>query len=1048
MIVTNVSLAHKTSIFVLLFIVVISGFVAYINLPRESFPDIKQPVIYVAAPYIGVAPMDMETLVVKPIEDRLQEITKIKKLTSKASEGYASIVAEFEPDIEVDEALRKVREKVDQARQDLPDDLDDPLVEEINFENIPIMIVSILGEQSLVRLKKIAEDLQDKIEDIPGVLSVNLSGGLEREVKVNVIAARLLYYNLGVEDIIEAIKSENLTIPGGSTQSSSLKWTIRVPGEYQSMDELKNTVVDARGGTPIYLHDLAEVEFGFKEQDSFSRLSGKSSVTLSIQKRTGENIIKITDDVKTILTEESRQFPRDTEYNIVSDFSKNIRSMVNELENNIIAGLLLVILVLYFFMGGRNGLLVAIAIPLSMLISFIVISLLGFSLNMIVLFSLILSLGMLVDNSVVIVENIYRQHQEGKDLLTAAREATSEVGSAVVVSTLTTLMAFLPLLFWQGIIGEFMKYLPITLIITLSSSLLVGLVINPVIASSFLRINRNAGRLPGDRFLKWISGRYEAILRWAFLSRRRRIAVLSLTALAFVVMVVLYGRFNHGIEFFPSFDPSELVVEVEAPLGTRLEVSDRLVREIEEKVQGLTDVKDYVADVGSTAGFFSFGGSADTHKSQVTVALVDKRDRAQNSLLTQNQLKSLVTGIPGARIEVVQQEMGPPTGKAVEIQIRGDDFSVLAKAADQIQQFLRDVPGISNIDSDYEEGRPELRIKIDREKAALLGLNTAQVAGTIRTAINGTAASEYRVGTDEYDITVRYKIDYRKGYTDLLNLTIFNEGTHYPLANFADVELATGLSSVSHVGGERVVTITADAFGKSAAEVLAESKKRLADYEPPPGYNITYAGQDEEQRESQMFLMRALMLAMLLIFLLLVTQFNSVTLPLVILITVFLSFFGVLFGLLITLKPFGIIMTGIGIISLAGIVVNNAIVLIDYIQKLRARGIEKTEAIIQGGKTRLRPVLMTAITTILGLIPLTTGITVDFKGALGGNFSHFIEVGAESSQWWSGMGVVVIFGLLFATVLTLVVVPVLYHMLCDLLSDIAIRMKSPKASKS
>jgi CzcA family heavy metal efflux pump len=1042
MIVTNVSLAHKTSIFVLLFIVVISGFVSYISLPLESFPDITQPVVFVAAPYIGVAPVDMETLVVKPIEDRLQEITKIKKLTSRASEGYASIVAEFEPDIEVDEALRKVREKVDQAKQDLPDDLDDPVVEEINFENIPIMIISIYGEQSLVRLKKVAEDLQDKIEDIPGVLSVDLSGGLEREVKVNVIPSRLIYYNLGVDDVIEAIESENLTIPGGSTESSSLKWTIRVPGEYQSLDELKNTVVDARGGAPIYLQDLAEVEFGFKEQTSYSRLSGKSSVTLAIQKRTGENIIRITDAVKAILNEESPLFPQGTEYSIVSDFSKEIRTMVNELENNIIAGLLLVILVLYFFMGGRNGLLVAVAIPISMLISFVVISLLGYTLNMIVLFSLILSLGMLVDNAVVIVENIYRQHQEGKDLLTAARDATSEVGSAVIVSTLTTLMAFLPLLFWQGIIGEFMKFLPITLIITLSSSLLVGLIINPVIASSFLRIDKKAGKLPGDRLLKWLSGRYESTLRWAFHSRQRRIAVLSLTAFAFVLMFVLYGRFNHGIEFFPSFDPSELVVEVEAPLGTRLEVSDAVVKEIEERVRNLPDLDEYVADVGSTSGFFSFGGSADTHKSQVTVALVDKRDREQSSLLTQQQLNSLVSGIPGPRIEVVQQEMGPPTGKAVEIQVRGEDFSVLAKASEEIQRRLRNVPGISNIDSDYEQGRPELRIVIDREKAALLGLNTAQVAGTIRTAINGTEASEYRVGTDEYDITVRYKVDYRKSYTDLLNLTIFYEGRHYPLANFATVELATGLSSVSHVGGERVVTITADAFGKSEAEVLADTKRRLADYEPPSGYNITYAGQDEEQRESQMFLMRAFMIALLLIFLLLVTQFNSVTLPFVILITVLLSFFGVFLGLLITFKPFGIIMTGIGIISLAGVVVNNAIVLIDYIQKLRARGMDKTEAIVQGGKTRLRPVLMTAITTILGLIPLTTGITIDFKGALSGNFSHFIEIGAESSQWWSGMGVVVIFGLLFATLLTLVVVPVLYHILSDLLSDVAARIKS------
>jgi len=433
---TDWSLLHKVSVFVLLAIVVIAGFVSYVNLPVESFPQIKQPFVIVAVPYVGVSPSDMETLVAQPIEQKLKEIAKIKQLTSSSVEGYTSITAEFEPDIDVDEAVRKVREKVDQAKQDLPTDLEEPIVQEINFENIPIMLVSIVGNQSLVKLKKIAEDFQDKFEQIPGVLDVTISGGLEREVQVNLDPARLEYYNLGVNDVIKAIAQENLTIPGGSVKSGNLSWTVRIPGEFNNVEDMKDIVVEIKNDAAIYLRDLADVEFGFKEQTTYSRLDGRPSVTLSIQKRSGENIILIADRVKEILAEEEENLPGQTSFLILADLSKDIRSMVNDLENNIIAGLILVWGILWFFLGGRNGLLVGIAIPLSMLISFIVLNMLGYTLNMIVLFSLILALGMLVDNAVVIVENIYRHHDEGKNLLKAASEATQEVGMPVIASTL------------------------------------------------------------------------------------------------------------------------------------------------------------------------------------------------------------------------------------------------------------------------------------------------------------------------------------------------------------------------------------------------------------------------------------------------------------------------------------------------------------------------------------------------------------------------------------------------------------------------------------
>lgn len=1043
--ITNISLSYKTSVFVLLVLVVIIGLASYINLPVESFPDIKQPVVFVSAPYPGVAPTDMETLVAQPIEDRLKEISKIKKLTSSSSEGYTSVVAEFEPDIDIDEAVRKVREKVDLAKPDLPGDLEEPLIQEINFENIPILIVSITGEQSLVRLKQIAEDLQDEFKNVPGVLDVKLTGGLEREVKINVNPARLQYYNVGVDDVIEAIQKENLTIPGGSMESSALKWTVRVPGEFENVDEMQNIVVKTKNGSPIYLRDVADVFFGFKDEETYSRLNGNPSVTLSIQKRSGENIIRIIDDIKKILAEESQNFPANTRYVVVTDFSEDIRSMVTDLENNIISGLLLVVLVLYFFMGARNGLLVGIAIPLSMLISFVVISFMGYTLNMIILFSLILALGMLVDNAIVIVENIYRHHQEGKSLLKAAADGTHEVGVAVIVSTVTTLMAFLPMIFWEGIMGEFMKYLPITLIITLSSSLFVALVFNPVISSSFLRLDEKMSRLPGDRLLRWLTVRYEATLKWTL---RHRGLSLGGMFVGFILMFMVYGVANHGVEFFPVTEPNQIFVEVEAPLGTRLERSDEIVREIERRIQDTPDLKNYVAEVGNSSDMFDFGlGGGVSHKSKVTIELKKLHLREQNSYITLDQVTEEMTGIPGARIDIVRPEEGPPTGKAVEIQIKGNDFSVLSGISEDIMKTIEDVPGLAKLRDNYEKGKPELRIRIDREKAALFELNTASIANTIRTAINGTEASEYRVGTDEYKITVRFSKDYRQSYTDLLNLTVFHEGVHYPLANFATIEFTSGLSNVNHVDGDRVVTITADAIGRTSAEVLAESKQRLENFKTPPGYSLTFAGQDEEQQKSADFLMRAFGIAILLIFFILVTEFNSITLPFVILISVLLSFFGVFFGLLVTFKPFGIIMTGIGIISLAGVVVNNAIVLIDYVQKLRERGLSKRDALIEGGKTRLRPVLLTAITTILGLIPLTVGINIDFIGLFKGDITKFIQFGAESSQWWSGMGVVVIFGLLFATALTLIAVPIMYDMLSDLVPDLSKKFAARKERK-
>ncbi|HQV31466.1 MAG TPA: efflux RND transporter permease subunit, partial [Calditrichia bacterium] len=541
-----------------------------------------------------------------------------------------------------------------------------------------------------------------------------------------------------------------------------------------------------------------------------------------------------------------------------------------------------------------------------------------------------------------------------------------------------------------------------------------------------------------------LMGRYEKTLEYAL---KHRALVLGGTLLAWVLMLFIYIGAGTGLEFFPDIEPKQILVEVEAPLGTRVETSDVIVKEIEKRITDTPDMKNYVANVGSSGDAFDFGiGGSPAHKSQVAIDMVDRHLRSQSSFVTLDEVAREMKGIPGASVDVIKREEGPPTGQAVEVQIKGQEFTVLTALSRQIQDKIRDVKGLAKLKDNYDKGKPELRIRIDREKAALLGLSTRDIANTVRTAVNGIEASEYRVGTDEYDITVRFAENARRGYSDLQNITIFHEGTHYPLANFATIELSTGLSNVNHVDSDRVVTVTADAIGRSAAEVLQEVKDLLSDFRTPPGYSINFAGQDEEQAKAMAFLGKAFLIALLLIFFLLVIEFNSAKLPFVIMVSVFLSLFGVFFGLTITGKPFGIIMTGIGVISLAGIVVNNAIVLIDYIQKLRMWGMEKREAIIQGGKTRLRPVVLTAVTTVLGLVPLTIGLNIDFIGligaffklftgdleffrAFGPNFGTYFQLGAESSLWWSGMGVVVIFGLFFATALTLVVVPVLYDFL-------------------
>ena len=1013
--VSDLAISNRISIFVMTGAVIFLGFMSYLSLPRESQPSIAVPFVFVATPYLGVSPEDIENLVTRPIEKHLEELPNVKEISSTSSEGISTVVIEFETDVDINNALQNVREKVDIARTEISDDAEESTIREINFDDVPILVINVAGTHSLVTLKDIAEELEKRIEQIPGVLDVTVAGGLEREVQVNVDPDRLVYYGLELGDLIDTIREENLNMPGGSIQTGTLSYAVRVPGEFKTLKEIGGLVIRTRNSQPIAIEDVAEVRFGFKEEMTYARLNGLPCVSLNVQKRSGENLIQIADAVKKLLETERERLPKTINLAVLADQSKNIRSIISDLENNIISGLILVVLVLFMFMGVRNALFVAIAIPLSMLISFIVIQMLGYTLNMVVLFSLILALGMLVDNAIVIVENIYRHREEGAPLTQAAREGVGEVAVPVCTSTLTTLCAFAPMLFWPGIIGEFLSYLPATIIITLSASLFVGIIINPTICSVLLTVKKNQVEK------NWITAmrqQYRCFLIWALEHRK---SVMVGTCGGLVGMIILYGVLGKGLEFFPDTEPNQAYIDVNTAIGTKLDISNGIVRQAETFIQGLPDMSQYVASVGASSDPQDFGasGGGTPHKSRVIVDFLDRQDRVQSSVETVEMLRSRMVNLTGADVEIVTPQPGPPTSAPVKIEIVGENFDVLSRLAKQTLALIENIPGLVDLKDDYDSGKPELKVEIDREQAAMLELNTAEIARAVRTAINGTKASQYRIGEEEYDIVVRFAETERSTFADLERVHIIHKDQLISLTTLARTRVAGGVGSIKRKDQERVLTIEGDVEGRLANDVLLDVQALLEGLNLPEGYSLRYVGENVEQEEATAFLSKAFFIAVLLITLVLVTQFNSITVPFIIMVSVVLSLIGVLFGLIVTSTPFGIIMTGIGVISLAGVVVNNAIVLIDYIRKLRNRGLSRRDAIIQGGVTRLRPVLLTAMTTILGLIPLTTGFSFNFM-------TMTLEVGGESSQWWGPMGVAVIFGLTFATVLTLIVLPVMY----------------------
>ncbi len=1081
---------------------------AYSTMPKELFPEVVMPQIYVRTVYPGNSPVDIENLITRQIEKQIKPLKGINELKSTSVQDNSIIIVEFNTDVPVDEALLDVKDAVDKAKSDLPSDLDiDPIVMEINMSEMPVLNINLSGDYSVDDLKDYAEMLQDKMEVIPEVSSVDLRGALEREININVDVHKMEQVEVSFNDIENAIGYENMSISGGDILMDETRRTIRVSGEYTNMDQIANTIVKAEFGNIIYLRDIASVEDGYKERESYARLGGDPVVSLDVVKKSGENLLNATDQVFAILADaQKHRFPSDLKVTITNDQSDQVRGQLLNLENSIYSGVILVVLVLLFFLGLRNALFVGIAIPLSMLLSFTILGAMGVTINMMVLFALILALGMLVDNGIVTIENIYRLYSNGMSKRDAARYGVGEIAVPIISSTATTLAAFAPLLFWDSIMGEFMKFLPITLIAVLGSSLFVGLVINPVFAALFMKKedskagvnwksllitvgievllsvafyvsgNFSLGTIFAmlailtvinafvlrpvsfwfqNTLLVWVENAYLNTLRWS-LSTWKPFALFAFTVILMFASFMITGMIGPQVEFFPANDPKYINIFVEAASGTDIEKTNQTVLDIEAEVEQIIDpyrpaVNSVVTNIGDGSSDPMDGPPAGETPNRAKITISFKEWEKREGISSSDVMKALsenLTKRPGIIMNVQKNREGPPAGKPINIEVSGEEFEDLIALAEKIKADVaaQNIPGVEGLKLDLETGKPELMVNVDRARARMFGLSTAQIGGTLRTALFGKEISKFKEGEDEYPIMLKLKDDYRYDVSSLLNQKItFRDMTtgkikQIPISSVADVSFSSSYGSVKRRDQDRTITIWSNVIeGYNATEINAQIKEEFENYPMPEGYSVRFTGESAEQEKAAAFLGKAFMIAIALIVLILVSQFNSAIKPLIIVGSVAFSTIGVFLGIIAFGDTISVIMTGIGIVSLAGIVVNNAIVLIDYIDLTRARKREELgmregsvlplneaiECIVEGGKTRLRPVLLTAITTVLGLLPLATGMNINFY-TLFSELNPHIYFGGDNVAFWGPMAWTVIYGLSFATFLTLIVVPVMY----------------------
>ncbi|MBK8778669.1 MAG: efflux RND transporter permease subunit [Saprospiraceae bacterium] len=1107
---------NKTSIYILTIIITIAGIFSYIRLPKEQFPEVAFPQILVNTIYPGTSPADMENLVAKPIEKQLKGISGIKKVRSSSLQDFCLVVAEFGTDVDVAEAKLKVKDAVDRARADLPSDLpQDPSVIDIDVSSIPIMNIHVSGDYDLDRLKNYADDIKDRVESLKEITRADLVGALTREIQINVDMYKMTAAKITMRDIESAVAMENMTISGGQIDMGNVKRAISVVGEYRDARKLGDIVIRGGTGAITYLKDIAEVSDTFKEQESYARLNKKNVLTLNIIKRSGENLIATSDKIKAICEDmKANAFPADLNVNITGDLSIKTRSGLKELINTIIIGFILVTFILMFFMGTTNALFVALSVPLSMFVAFLIMPTYGFTLNVIVLFGFLLALGIVVDDAIVVIENTHRIFDNGKvPIKKAAKLAAGEVFLPVLSGTLTSLAPFIPLAFWPGLIGNFMFGLPITLITTLLASLFVAYIINPVFAVDFMKPHDpdhkekifNKGfiitlvvfgvimllsHLGHNMFLRnltfcvflfyllnkfvlggiirafqnnvWprVQNGYASMLR-TVLKGYRPIALLLFTIFLLIASIVITAKFIPGVRLFPETDPNFVYTYIALPVGTSQAYTNKITSMVEDRIIGVVGennpiVESVISNVAIGAGDPSnFEQQTSPHLGKVTVAFVEFEKRhGQSSADYLSKIREVVQDIPGAEIIVEKENNGPPAGKPISIEISGDDFDELTSTAKLLKQYLDElqIGGVEELKSDISITNPQLKITVDRQRANREGISTAQIGSDLRNAVFGKEISKLRDGEDQHPIMLRFQEDQRNNINLLLNQSIIyrdmNMGgqmRQVPMASLTKMEYGNTVGSIKRKNLKRIVTISSNVLnGFNPNEVLANVQAATAKFQGAPGVTIGFAGEQEDQAEAMGFLGRSLLISLGLIFLILVTQFNSFSKPMVILIEIVFSIIGVLLGFTMIRMEFSIIMTGIGVVALAGVVVRNGILLVEFADMMMKQGYNIREATIEAGRTRMTPVILTAMATVFGLIPLAIGFNIDFV-SLFTEWKPNIFLGGDNVAFWGPLSWTMIFGLGFATLLTLILVPALMVIVSQTKSRFGLKSYEQKA---
>ena len=1099
---TSWSINNKTSIYIITLLLTVAGLFAYVKLGKEKFPDIVIPRIIVATVYPGTSPTDIENLVTRQIEKEIKGVNGVKKINSTSNQDYCIVDVEFNSGIDVQVAKQLIKDAVDKARTELPNDLPtEPTVKEVNISEQPIMYVNLSGNLPASQLKKLADDFQDKIEALPEITRVDIVGALEQQVNVDVDLYKLQASQLSFTDIENAIARENITVSGGSIDVGSQKRAVRVAGQYVNAADIANIQLKNLRGAPVRLGDIATVQDAFKDRESYASLDGKPTVTLNVVKRQGENLLDASDKIHKLVKDAEASLPKGTKITITGDSSNETRNTLNDLINTIIIGFLLVTLILMFFMGTTNALFVGLSVPLSMFLAFVMLPVLGFSLNMIVLFAFLLALGIVVDDAIVVIENTHRLLHEHPNLSTAkaAKYAAGEVFIPVLAGTLTTVAPFVPLMFWPGIVGSFMYFLPVTLILTLGASLIVAFIMNPVFAVSFMareehldrvetpKLTRNfllgmgglllvaiGGYATGSKFLGnlmvtlivlcfldkyvfvyMIAGFQRSVLPrfqngYARLVELavggtvwRQLAIMGGLVVLFVGSIVAVGARKPKVDFFPKGDPKFIYTYLRMPVGTRVEVTDSVTKILEKRVYGIIgrnnhDVESVITNVAIGAGDpteATASGVSQSHLGKVAVAFKELSERTGPAThIYMDKIREAVKGIPGAEVAVDQEASGPPQQKPIAIEVSGDDYPKLAALSKKVNRYVDSlhIPGVEALRTDLQDRNPEIGVNINRTRANREGISTGQIGAEVRTAIYGYEASKFKTSDDEYPIQVRYAKPYRDNVNAILNAPLtfrdLSGGSirQVPLSAVADVSYGTTYGGIKRKDTHRVITISSNILnGYGQNDVIAQVTQALKSFPTPPGYTLRMGGAQEDQKETSDFLGIAALGALALIFLVLVTQFNSVSKPLIILSEVIFSIIGVMLGLAITGMNVSIVMTGVGIIALAGIVVKNGILLVEFTDMLRSQGMSLHDALVLAGRTRLNPVILTATAAVLGLIPLAVGLNIDFYELFNSGHPHFY-LGGESVVFWGPLAWTIIFGLSFATLVTLLVVPVMY----------------------